>query len=256
MSRNMERARAAFEAFNRDGAEALFDLLDSSIEWSADRGDAGRVTSYGIDAVKRSFTEQFEAVSNLQFEVAEMQGGGRPHSCSWSPERPFPGPTGIEGGIPFAMVLTIGPDGKLVRVRVSFRDTQEALEGGRFGTGFPVRARNLCDVRFCASVRWRWTNRAKGEERASWALRLSGGRRASRHVAGLVLVVLAAAAAALALPGKRVGARRACLLLVRSGSGLLGRTHVPAGQCRPPARSHRVFDGPGLGERGPPRGIR
>jgi ketosteroid isomerase-like protein len=126
MSRNTERARAAFEAFNRDGSEALFDLLDPSIEWSADRGDTGRVTSYGIDAVKRSFAEQFEAVSNLQFEVAEMQEVGDRIVALGRLSGRFRA-TGIEGDIPFAMVLTIGPDGKLVRYE-SFRDTQEALE--------------------------------------------------------------------------------------------------------------------------------
>ena len=130
MSRNIERARAAFEGFNRDGPEALFDLLDPSIEWSADRGDTGRVTSYGIDAVKRSFTEQFEAVSDLQFLVADMHEVDDRVVALGRLRGRFQA-TGIEGEIPFGMVLTIGPDGKLVRYE-SFRDTREALQAAGF----------------------------------------------------------------------------------------------------------------------------
>jgi hypothetical protein len=79
--RNLERARLAFDAFNRDGAQSLFDLLDPSIVWIADRADAGRVTSHGVEGVRRSFEEQFEAVSNLQFESARCERW----TIAWSP---------------------------------------------------------------------------------------------------------------------------------------------------------------------------
>lgn len=126
MSENLERARAAFDAYNRDGPEALFDLLDPSIEWTADRSDTGRVTSRGIDGVKRSFQEQFEAVLNLRFDVNEMQEVGDRIVALGRLSGRFRA-TGIEGEIPFGVVLTIGPNGKLVRYE-SFRDPSEALQ--------------------------------------------------------------------------------------------------------------------------------
>jgi ketosteroid isomerase-like protein len=124
-SENLKRARAAFDAYNRDGPESFFDQLDPSIVWIADRADAGRVTSRGIDGVRRSFREQFEAVSNLQFHVGEMQEAGDRIVALGRLSGRFRA-TGIEGEIPFGMVLTFGPNGKLVRYE-SFRDTSQAL---------------------------------------------------------------------------------------------------------------------------------
>jgi ketosteroid isomerase-like protein len=126
MAGNLERARAAFDAYNRDGPESFFDQLDPSIVWIADRSDTGRVTSRGIDGVKRSFEEQFEAVSDLRFDVGEMQEVGDRVVALGRLSGRFRA-TGIEGEIPFGIVLTIGPNGKLVRYE-SFRDPRQALQ--------------------------------------------------------------------------------------------------------------------------------
>jgi len=125
VSENLKRARAAFDAYNRDGPESFFDQLDPTIEWISDRADAGRVTSRGIDGVRRSFREQFEAVSNLQFRVGEMHEVGDRIVALGRLSARFRA-TGIEGEIPFGIVLTFGPNGKLVRYE-SFRDTSQAL---------------------------------------------------------------------------------------------------------------------------------
>lgn len=125
-SGNIERARSAFDAFNRDGARTLLDVLDPSIVWIADRADAGRVTLHGVEAVRKSFEEQFEAVSNLRFEAGEMKEAGDRVVALGHLSGRFQA-TGIEGRVPFAIVLTIGPDGKLVRYE-SFRDPREALD--------------------------------------------------------------------------------------------------------------------------------
>jgi ketosteroid isomerase-like protein len=51
---NVERVRTAFDAYNREGPEAIIALLDPNIEWIADRSDMGRVTYRGRDGVRKS----------------------------------------------------------------------------------------------------------------------------------------------------------------------------------------------------------
>ena len=41
---NVDRLKAALDSYNREGPEAIIDLLDSDVEWIADRSDMGRVT--------------------------------------------------------------------------------------------------------------------------------------------------------------------------------------------------------------------
>ena len=127
MSReNVERLRSAFEAYNREGPEAIIALLDPDVEWVADRSDTGRTTYRGLDGVRKSFEELYEGFDRFGFEVEElidvdngvvalgkMTGRGRS--------------TGVEAKQPMAIVFTAGADGKLIRYE-SFRDRQEALE--------------------------------------------------------------------------------------------------------------------------------
>lgn len=67
---NVERLRAALEAYNREGPEAIIALLAPDVEWVADRSDMGRVTYRGRDGVRKSFEELYEGFDRLAFEVA------------------------------------------------------------------------------------------------------------------------------------------------------------------------------------------
>jgi ketosteroid isomerase-like protein len=127
MSRgNLERARAAIDAYNRKGPESFFDLLDPEIEWVSDRPDLGRVTFRGLDGVRQSFAEQYEAVSGGQFEVSDFREVGE-RVVAVGQLRARGRTTGIELQIPFGVVLTVGPNGTLVRFE-SFREPRRALE--------------------------------------------------------------------------------------------------------------------------------
>jgi uncharacterized protein len=123
---NVERLRAAIDAYNREGPEAIIALLAPDIEWIADRSDMGRVTYRGPDGVRKSFAELYEGFDRFGLEIDEMidQGDqivalGRMHARGRS--------TGVEAQIPLAIVFTVGQDGTLSRYE-SFRNTQEALE--------------------------------------------------------------------------------------------------------------------------------
>jgi ketosteroid isomerase-like protein len=123
---NVERARAAIDAYNREGPEAFFELLDPEVEWVTDRSDLGRSTFRGVDGVRKSFDELSEALSDLRFEVSELREAG---DCvvGLGHLRGRFRATGIEGQLPFGLVLTIGANGKLVRYE-SFLDPRKALE--------------------------------------------------------------------------------------------------------------------------------
>jgi ketosteroid isomerase-like protein len=123
---NVERLRAAIDAYNREGPEAIIAFLDPDVEWVADRSDLGRVTYRGRDGVRKAFAEQFEGLDRLGFEIDELidRGDqivalGQLHGRGRS--------TGIEGQSPLAIVFTVGGDGKIIRYE-SFRNAQEALE--------------------------------------------------------------------------------------------------------------------------------
>jgi ketosteroid isomerase-like protein len=60
---NVERVRAAIDAYNREGPEAFFELLDPEVEWVTDRSDLGRSTFRGLHGVRKSFDELSEALS-------------------------------------------------------------------------------------------------------------------------------------------------------------------------------------------------
>src|SRR5918911_802377 len=73
MSReNVQRLRSALDAYNREGPEAIIELLDPDVEWIADRSDMGRVTYRGVEGVRRSFEELYEGFDRLQMEVHEL----------------------------------------------------------------------------------------------------------------------------------------------------------------------------------------
>ena len=75
---NVERVRAALAAYNRDGPEAIIALFAPDVEWIADRSDMGRVTSRGVDGVRKSFEQMYEGFDRLGFEVDELiQQGNR-----------------------------------------------------------------------------------------------------------------------------------------------------------------------------------
>jgi ketosteroid isomerase-like protein len=123
---NVERARAAIDAYNQEGPEAFLELLDPEVEWVTDRGDLGRTTSRGLDGVRKSFEDLYEAIPGLQLEVSELREAGDCVIALGHLRGRFRA-TGIEGELPFGMVLTIGANGKLVRYE-SFLDPRKALE--------------------------------------------------------------------------------------------------------------------------------
>ena len=123
---NVERVRAAIDGYNREGPESFFALLDPEVEWITDRSDLGRTTSHGLDGVRKSFEELYEAVPDLQFEINELRDAGERVIALGQLRGRFRA-TGIEGRHPIGLVLTVGASGKLVRYE-SFLDPLKALE--------------------------------------------------------------------------------------------------------------------------------
>ena len=123
---NLERARAALEAVNRGGPEAIADLLDPDVIWIADRSDMGPTTYRGREGVSRSFAELQEGFEEFGFEPQELiDAGDRIVALGRMYGRGRT--TGIRAEIPLGIVLTLGPDGRLLRYE-SFRNPAKALE--------------------------------------------------------------------------------------------------------------------------------
>jgi ketosteroid isomerase-like protein len=123
---NVERLRAALEAYNREGPEAIIALLDPDVEWIADRSDMGRVSYRGRDGVRKSFDQLYEGFDNLGFKVEELIDAGE--SIVALGQMTARGrSTQVETTLPLAIVFTAGPNGRLVRYE-SFRNREEALE--------------------------------------------------------------------------------------------------------------------------------
>ena len=123
---NLERLRTALEAYNREGPEAIIDLLAPDVEWIADRSDMGRVTYRGPAGVRKSFQELYEGFDRLGLELDRLIEQGE-QIVALGQLRARGRFTGVEAQIPLAIVFTAGPDGKLIRYE-SFRNPQEALE--------------------------------------------------------------------------------------------------------------------------------
>ena len=123
---NVERVRAAIDAYNREGPESFFELLDSEVEWVTDRNDLGLSTFRGLDGVRKSFEELSEALADLQIEVNELRDAGDRVVVLGHLHGRFRA-TGIEGQLPCGLVLTVGPHGKLVRYE-SYLDPRKALD--------------------------------------------------------------------------------------------------------------------------------
>ena len=114
------------DAYNREGPEAIIELLDPDVEWIADRSDMGRVTYRGVEGVRRSFEELYEGFDKLGMEVNELvEAGDKILALGQMTARGRS--TQVEAGLPLAVVFTVGEDGKLIRYE-SFRDAGEALE--------------------------------------------------------------------------------------------------------------------------------
>ena len=123
---NVELVRAALEAYNREGPEAIISLLDPDVEWIADRSDMGRMTYRGPDGVRKSFEELYEGFDRLGFEVEELIDADD-HVVALGQMTARGRSTGVEARLPLAVVFTTGQDGKLIRYE-SFRNRQEALK--------------------------------------------------------------------------------------------------------------------------------
>ena len=122
---NVERLRSAFEAYNREGPEAIIALLDPDVEWIADRSDMGRMTYRGLDGVRKSFEELYDGFDRLGFDVEELIDVDN-HVVALGRMTARGRSTGVEANLPLAIVFTAGRDGKLIRYE-SFRDRHEAL---------------------------------------------------------------------------------------------------------------------------------
>jgi ketosteroid isomerase-like protein len=123
---NVVRLKGALDGYNREGPEAIIDLLDPDVEWIADRSDMGRVTYRGVEGVRKSFEELYEGFDKLGMEVDELIGEG--DKILFLGQMTARGrSTQVEVKLPLAIVFTVGEDGKLIRYE-SFRDSGEALE--------------------------------------------------------------------------------------------------------------------------------
>ena len=85
---NVDRLRAALEAYNQEGPEAIIALLDPEVEWIADRSDMGRVTYRGRDGVRKSFEELYRGVRQIGLRRRRDDRGGQPDRRPRSDERP------------------------------------------------------------------------------------------------------------------------------------------------------------------------
>jgi ketosteroid isomerase-like protein len=123
---NVGRVKAALDAYNREGPEAIIDLLDPDVEWIADRSDMGRVTYRGVEGVRKSFEELYEGFDKFGMEVDELiEAGEKILVLGQMTARGRS--TQVEAKLPLAIVFTVGEDGKLIRYE-SFRDAGEARE--------------------------------------------------------------------------------------------------------------------------------
>src|ERR1044071_6195277 len=107
----VEVVRAALEAYNREGPEAIIALLDPDVEWIADRSDMGRVTYRGVEGVRKSFEELYEGFDKLGMEVDELiEAGDRILFIGQMTARGRS--TKVEAKIPLAIVFTVGEEGR------------------------------------------------------------------------------------------------------------------------------------------------
>ena len=71
-STNAERARAAFEAFNRGDREGLLELFDPEVEFVDAPQSVEERERSGLDGIRRWFASMDEVWEELRFEVEEM----------------------------------------------------------------------------------------------------------------------------------------------------------------------------------------
>jgi uncharacterized protein len=123
--KNLERARAGYEAFNRGDIESLLDLCAPDIEWRDFATiDSGSVT--GKDAVRAYFETVKEAWEQIRLEPEEITdiGGGRVLVVSRLTGRGKG--SGIEVGTQGADLLTF--EGGLLVRWMGYADRAQALE--------------------------------------------------------------------------------------------------------------------------------
>jgi ketosteroid isomerase-like protein len=125
---NAESFKGFIDAFNRRDAEAIVEVVDSSVEWrpAAPVALGGEATVYrGLAGVADGLRDLHGSFAELQIEISELQevgdrivGTGRIRTRGQG--------SGAEFETPFGAVMEF-LDGKATQIR-SYLDPREALE--------------------------------------------------------------------------------------------------------------------------------
>jgi uncharacterized protein len=74
---NVERVRQGYEAFNRDGPEAIYELLHPEIEWHTPEEDVQRGEPYrGREGVREFWRLWDDEMEGVEIEAEEFIDGG------------------------------------------------------------------------------------------------------------------------------------------------------------------------------------
>jgi ketosteroid isomerase-like protein len=131
MSENVELARQAYDAYNREGITGILGFLDPEIEWRNPTDSPIAGVLVGHEGVKEWDRLAHEAFEELQFEperITELPGGRvlavlRGHLRGQGSE--------IDVEFPFAHLITFR-DGKATTLRM-FTSESAALEAASLG---------------------------------------------------------------------------------------------------------------------------
>jgi ketosteroid isomerase-like protein len=124
---NVEIVRAAFEAWNSGGLDALAEFWDPDINWRAAEGaidDAGEL--HGPEALRRHIQDWFDMFDDLSVVVEELVDAGDDRFVAVQRMTGRAKVSGIETEIRFSVVYTVR-DGKIVQGR-EYMDKEQALD--------------------------------------------------------------------------------------------------------------------------------
>jgi ketosteroid isomerase-like protein len=122
----IEFARRGYEAFNKDGVEAILPFLEPDIEWINEHPVPMRGTYRGHEGVRRYFKELTALFEDLRLEPEEFIPVGNEYVLIFQRVRGRGTRTGVEGAQPVATLWKVGRLGA-AQVRL-FYDRATALD--------------------------------------------------------------------------------------------------------------------------------